>query len=189
MITCNYTIYVHNRKIWNLFLRVLEPCTKESIWWAFLASFVAVQINLIYSDIICIMCVSCNVKKSKTTAVKLSTKNRNNRRSYRFQLCPLQRPCVWCYRFCLCLYMNKVPVNRHCQWPNNADVYLTVFLVLKITRFRIKLDMYIRVSFWFILLYCIVKCMSTLLHVMYYSRGYNYRIIGIFSIAKSYKYR
>lgn len=37
--------------------------------------------------------------------------------------------------------------------------------------------MYIRVSFWFVvLLYCNVNYKYTLLHVLYYSRGYNYRI-------------
>ena len=43
-----------------------------------------VQINFIFSDNIRILCLSCNIKRSKTTA-KLSEKSRNNCRSKRCQ--------------------------------------------------------------------------------------------------------
>jgi len=44
-----------------------------------------VNINFIFNDNVRILCLSCNIKKSKTTA-KLSEKSRNKRRSNRFSM-------------------------------------------------------------------------------------------------------
>ena len=49
-----YTIYVHCRKIYNLFVQALEIGKKASLW--------RVQINLIFNDNVCRLCLSCNIK-------------------------------------------------------------------------------------------------------------------------------
>jgi hypothetical protein len=56
-----YTIYVHCRKIYNLFARALETDRRASLWQR-------VQINFIFNDNVRILCLSCDIKKSKTTA-------------------------------------------------------------------------------------------------------------------------
>ena len=48
------------------------------------------QTNLIFNDNVRILCLSCNVKKSKTTG-KLSENSWNKRRSNLFQMCHLWR--------------------------------------------------------------------------------------------------
>jgi hypothetical protein len=67
-----------------------------------------VNINFIFNDNVRILCLSCNIKKSKTTA-KLSEKSRNKRRSNRFQWSPMWRQCLYCYCFLLPLYRNQIP--------------------------------------------------------------------------------
>jgi hypothetical protein len=86
-----YTIYVHGRKICNLFVRALETDRKTSLCRTFLTCFAAserVQINLLFTDKVRISNLSRNAKKSKATA-QLSEKNRNNRHSNVFN-------CVFC---------------------------------------------------------------------------------------------
>ena len=51
-----YTIYVHCRKIYNLFVQALETGRKASLW--------RVQINFIFNDNVCRLCLSCNIKKA-----------------------------------------------------------------------------------------------------------------------------
>ena len=70
-----YTRCVHCWKIYNLFVRALEmgrPVSQR------------VQINYIFIDNVCILCLSCNIKNSKTPA-KLSGNNWNKHRSNCFQ--------------------------------------------------------------------------------------------------------
>ena len=58
-----------------------------------------VQMNYIFSDNVCILCLSCNVKKLKTTA-KLSNKNRNKHR---------------CNQFSSDVHAYTVTVSYHCS--------------------------------------------------------------------------
>ena len=67
-----------------------------------------VQINLIFNDNVRIMCLSCNIKKSKTST-KFSENNWSKLRSNGFQWCHLWRQCLYYYHFFLSLYMNQVP--------------------------------------------------------------------------------
>jgi hypothetical protein len=67
-----------------------------------------VQNYFIFTDNVCILCLLCNEKKSKTTD-KLSEKSRNKRHSNSFQWCPLSRQYLYCYHFLLSIYMNQVP--------------------------------------------------------------------------------
>jgi hypothetical protein len=61
-------IYIHCRKIQNLFVRALETGRKVSLWRDFLACFASSQINFIFNDNVGKLCLSCNIKESKTTA-------------------------------------------------------------------------------------------------------------------------
>ena len=56
------------------------------------------QIHFIFSDNVCILCLSCNVKQLKTT-VNLCNKSRNKNRSHRLWWCPLWSSCLYYYRF------------------------------------------------------------------------------------------
>jgi hypothetical protein len=73
-----------------------------------------VQINYIFTEKVHILCLSCNVKKFKTTAI-LSQKIRNKGTSDRFQWCSLQRS-----HFTLLppsIYINQVPEKLYFgQW-------------------------------------------------------------------------
>ena len=66
-----------------------------------------VHINCIFNDNVIILCLSCNIKKSKTTAT-LSENNWNKRRYNRVQWYQLSHQHLYCYRFFLSLYTNKV---------------------------------------------------------------------------------
>jgi hypothetical protein len=81
---------------------------KVSLCELFLPVLQQVQINYIFTDNVGMLCLSCNVKKSKTI-VKFSEKSRNKRRSNRFLWCPLSRPCLYCFSFLPSLNMNRVP--------------------------------------------------------------------------------
>ena len=72
----------------------------------------------IFPENVRILCLSCNIKKSKTPA-KLSANNWNKCRSNRFQ-CYLRRQSLYC--FFLSINMNQVPK------PNNTEVYLTTYI-------------------------------------------------------------
>ena len=56
---CTYIVGKYKK----LFVRALETDRR-----AFLAVLQRVQINFIFNDNVCILCLSCNIKKSKTTA-------------------------------------------------------------------------------------------------------------------------
>jgi len=71
-----------------------------------------------------ILCLSCNIKKSKTTA-KLSKNSWNKRRSNRFQWHHLWRQRLYCYSFFIALYMNQYHTCLWGPWLNNTEVYLT----------------------------------------------------------------
>jgi hypothetical protein len=72
-----YTYIVENIKfIYNSFDKFFLPVSQR------------VEMNYIFSDNIRILYLSWYVKSPKET-IKLSKKSRNNRRSYRFWLCPL----------------------------------------------------------------------------------------------------
>jgi hypothetical protein len=97
---------------------------------------VFVQINLISTDNELILCLSCNVKKSRTT-VKLSENNWNKSRFNLFQWCPL-----WSLALILLLFTSlhesgtrKVLLG---QWLNNTEVYFIHLLILKITQLQEK---------------------------------------------------
>jgi len=92
---------------------ICQTSRKGSLWRAFLACFAVsqrAQINFIFNDKfnVCILCLSCNINKSKTTA-ELSENSWNKRRSICFQWHHLWHQCLYCYRFFLLLYMNQVP--------------------------------------------------------------------------------
>ena len=67
-----------------------------------------VQMNYIFSDNIHKLCLSCNGKKAKTTAI-LSKNSRNKHPPHRFLWCSLLSLCLYCFSFLLLLNMNKVP--------------------------------------------------------------------------------
>ena len=71
-----------------------------------------------------ILCLSCNMKKSKTTA-KLYKESRNRCCSNCFWWYPLWRRCLYCYCFFLpSLNMNYVPEKLYIgQWPCIANIY------------------------------------------------------------------
>ena len=82
-------MYVHRQytkivRKYKIYLYVaLETGRKAILWQLFYPVSQQVQINYIFSDNVCILYLSCNVKKNITTA-KLSKKSRNKRRSNRF---------------------------------------------------------------------------------------------------------
>ena len=98
-----YTIYVHCRKMHNLFLRPLETGCKANLFQTFQTC-----LAMSTKEFADILCLSCNVKKSKTT-VTLSENSWNKRRYNCFQWCSLWSQPLYCYRFFLSLYMNQVP--------------------------------------------------------------------------------
>ena len=81
-------IYVHCQKTYNLFVRALEIGRKAILWQAFLSFFQRVQMNFIFSNNVYILCLSCNVKKPKTT-VKSSKKRINKHSNQVFIWYPL----------------------------------------------------------------------------------------------------
>jgi len=84
-----YNIHPFSAKI-NLFVRALETGRKASICGAFLICF-AESTNQFY--IYRWLCLSCNVKRPKTTT-KLSEISWNKRRSNQFQWYPM---CIHAY--------------------------------------------------------------------------------------------
>ena len=66
------------------------------------------QINFIFKDNVRILCLSGQIKKSKITA-KVSKNSWNKIRSNRFHWCHLWRQRVYCYRFLISFYINRVP--------------------------------------------------------------------------------
>ena len=81
------------------------------------------QINFIFSNNVCILRLSCNIKKSKTTA-KLSENGWNKRHCNSFQRCHLWRQHLYCYHFFLLLNRNQVPEKLYFgQWPYIAKIY------------------------------------------------------------------
>jgi hypothetical protein len=82
-----------------------------------------VQINFIFNDNVHILCLSCNIKKSKRPA-KFSENNWNKRFSNCFQLCS------YCYRFCR-WHESGTRNALLCPWPNNTEVYLTPVISTK----------------------------------------------------------
>ena len=59
--------------------------------------------------------------------------NWNKRRSNRFHWRHLWRQRLYCYRFFLSLYMNPVPEMLYYVHEHNTEIYLTPFIILKIT--------------------------------------------------------
>ena len=114
-------IYLNYWKIYNLYVWALERGRKVSLCELFLPVLQQVQINYIFTDNVGMLCLSCNVKKSKTI-VKFSEKSRNKSRSNRFLWCPLSRPCLYCFSFLPLLNMNQVPEKVYVgQWPYMAE--------------------------------------------------------------------
>ena len=62
----------------------------------------------IFYDNVRILCLSCNMEKSKPPTQFFRNKW-NKRCSYRFQWCQLWCQHLYCYHFFLSLYMNQVP--------------------------------------------------------------------------------
>ena len=77
-----------------------------------------VQINFVFIDHVRILCLSCNVKKSKTTT-KIAGNIGNRHNFNNFQWCPLH---LYCYRFLVLLYMNLVTVNLYSNVLINFDL-------------------------------------------------------------------
>ena len=100
--TDKYTIYVHCRKIYNLFVRALETGRKVSLFRR--------ECKLIlYSTTMYLYCIHSSLSKSSKTTAKLSENSWNNHRSNRFQWRHLWRQRLYCYSFFLLLYMKQVP--------------------------------------------------------------------------------
>ena len=76
----NYILYTTNygtinrqcmyicHEIYHWFVQALETGRKASLWQAFLACFAMSVNNDIFTINVHMLCLSCNVKKSKTTA-------------------------------------------------------------------------------------------------------------------------
>ena len=128
-------MYVHCLKIYNLFVRALETCRKARYLQPVSQR---VQINRIFNDNICMLCLSCNFTKCKSTT-KLSENSWNKHCSNCFWWCLLWRQRLYCYRFFLSLYMKQVS-----EMPYEVYDYITVkfirfpWLVLKITQLQYK---------------------------------------------------
>ena len=95
-----------------------------------------VQINFIFNDNVHILCLSCNIKKSKTTA-KLSENSWNKRCSKRFQK---NVSAIFYYHFFLLLNRNKVPEKLYFgQWQYTTKMYrVNAIWLLKKNQCRIK---------------------------------------------------
>jgi hypothetical protein len=105
-----YTIYVHGRKICNLFVRALETDRKTSLCRTFLTCFAAserVQINFLFTDKVRIS----NAKKSKATSNCLKRTE---------TIVTLMFSIVYSV-----LCMNQVPENLLGPWISNAEIVLT----------------------------------------------------------------
>jgi hypothetical protein len=79
---------------------------KVSILNGYIFQYVSqrVQINVIFSDNVRILSLSCNIKKFKTS-VKFLENSRSKRRSNRFQWCHLLLQLLFYYHFLLALYI------------------------------------------------------------------------------------
>jgi hypothetical protein len=91
----------YSRKIQTLFVRTLETGRKVSL-------FRSERKLIYYLPIMYVYCVYPAMSKSPKQTAKLSEKNRNKRRSNRFQGCPLRSRCLYCYHISLSVYMNRV---------------------------------------------------------------------------------
>ena len=105
------------------------------------------QINFIFNDNVRIFYLSCNIKKSKTTA-KLSEKSWNKRCSKRFQMRHLWRQRLYGCHFFLLLNRNRVPEKLYFgQWPCITNIYpVNAIFLLKQNQCRIKSNI-VAVSF------------------------------------------
>jgi hypothetical protein len=92
---CTYIVFIFTDNVHILCLYLLTMyryCVY--IYWQ------CTDIVFIFTDNVHILCLSCNAKKSKTTA-KLSGKSRINCCSNCFQWCPLWHQHLYCYCFSL----------------------------------------------------------------------------------------
>ena len=121
-----YTIYVHCLKISNLLVRALQTGRKASLWRDFLVCF-ATSANQFHIQRVPILCLSCNIKKSKKTTAKLSENNWNKRRSYRFQWCHMWRQRLWPF-LSVALHGSGARNALLGPWPSSTEVYLTPFI-------------------------------------------------------------
>ena len=93
---------------------------KASLRRAFLAVSQRFQINVIFTDHVRILCLSCKVKKSKTTA-NLPENIRNKRYSNRLPWCHLSRSHLYWYSFFSLLNMNQVAEKLYFgEWSYTA---------------------------------------------------------------------
>ena len=125
-----YTIYVHCWKIYNLFVQALETGRKVSLWQGFLDCFTEQQ---------------CTYNTSK-----LSEIDWNERHFHCFQWCYLLRQLLYCYRFFLSLYKNKVPEILHYVHDLiTLNLIWSPLLVLKITQLQDNFFYFTRISQYF----------------------------------------
>ena len=94
-----------------------------------------VQINFIYTDNVLILCLFC-----KATA-KLSEKSRSNRRST-LTLCSMLSSDVYAYTITVAIHASGTRKALLGPWLNNAEVYLTLLLEIKITQLQDKMGYY-----------------------------------------------
>ena len=142
--------YIHCKtNLYNLFEPALETGRKASLWW--------VQINFIFNDNVCIVCLSCNIKKYKTPA-KLSGNNWNKRRSNWFhgviRVWFVTQTLILLLFLSVALHASGTRNGLLGPWPNNTEVYMTPLLILKFTQLLDKLLL----SIYTYMLYQIVLC-------------------------------
>ena len=134
-----YTINVHFRKVYNLFVRALETDRKARQWLVYLPCFTRVQIIFTLNDNIHILCLSCNIKKSKTSTT-LFENSWSKRRSDRFQWCHLWRQSVYCYHvtisFCRSTWITYQKYFIRFMTKLHWSFFDHLLLVLKITQLQ-----------------------------------------------------
>ena len=122
-----------------LFVQTLETGRKASLLQYFLVCCIVSANNFMFNDNVPILCLSCNVKKSKPTA-KLSENSWNKLRSNRFQWCHLWRQRLYWYRFCLSNYIYQVPEKLYWVQDETTLKYIwPPLLGLKITQLQDKI--------------------------------------------------
>ena len=99
---------------------------KASLRQAFLSVSQRFQINVIFTDNVRILCLSCKTKMSKTTA-NFPENIRSKRHSNRLPWCHLSRSHLYWYSFFSLLNMNQIPEKLYFgEWSYATQIFQSV---------------------------------------------------------------
>ena len=121
-----YRQYTYIVDKYIIYFYELQKQEKSEVRRAFVAVSQRFQINVIFTDHVHILCLSCKVKKFKTTA-NLPENIRNKRHSKRLPWCRLSRLPLYWYSFFSLLNMNQVPEKLYFgEWSYTTKIIQSV---------------------------------------------------------------